>query len=151
MAYLEMVMGDSSEKELGEALFEGDSFTRQKEAIRITRNIRSVGFISKPGETQVLKACIEGPVLDHLRKVPGFAGVMILHSQKESRNLWVLTFWDAENQAATTSWEKFPVIRKLLAPLIDVCTKVRTFEATLADCGPQVATNGRIGGSASVC
>jgi len=150
MSYVEMVMDDSSEAELAEVLFEGEGFTQGRESVRITRNIRSVGFIAKPGETQGLKSCIEGPVLDHLRKVPGFAGMMILHAQKESRNLWVLSFWEEESQAATTCWEEFPAIRKLLSTLIDVCTKVQTFEATLLGQSRQAAP-GRLNKAASVC
>lgn len=151
MAYVEMVMDGSSETKLGEALFDDESFTHEKEMARITRNIRSVGFISKPGETQELKGCIEGPVLDHLRKVPGFAGLMILHAQKESRNLWVLSFWEAESQAANTCWEEFPAVRELLSPLIDICTKVQTFEATLPDSARHARANGPLGRAASVC
>lgn len=150
MAYLEMAVDDSSATQLGETFFEGEGFTRAREGVRITRNIRSVGLISKPGRTQELKQRLEGPVLDHLRAVPGFGGAMILHTQKESRNLWVLTFWDAEDRAAATRWEESPGVRALLSPLIDVCMKVQTFEATFPE--GSGATRGRpLSEAASVC
>lgn len=131
MARIDLAIGDLSETQLAGAFWESESFEEGRETIRMTRNVRSVGFISKPGQIRELKTCLEGPLIDLLCQAPGFAGAIILHAQKESRNLWVLTFWEAENQAAQNCWEEFSAVRKLLSPLIDVCTKVQTFQATL--------------------
>jgi hypothetical protein len=142
-----MAINDSFEIQLADAFFESENFAQGRETVRMTRNVRSVGFISKPGQTQELKNCLEGPLIDRLRQAPGFAGAMVLHAQKESRNLWLLTFWDAENQAANNCWEEFPAVRKLLSPLIDVCTKVQTFQATV----PQPTERRRRGKTTTVC
>jgi hypothetical protein len=147
VAHTEMAINDSSEIKLADAFLESESFAQGRKTVRMTRNVRSVGFISKPGQTQELKTCLEGPLIDRLRQAPGFAGAMVLHAQKESRNLWLLTFWDAENQAANNCWEEFPAVRKLLSPLIDVCTKVQTFQATV----PQPTERRRRGKTTTVC
>lgn len=130
MLPMEMTVHDSPEISWGQILLEGEGFAHEK-TVRTVRNVRSVGFISKPGQIQELKDCLEGPLVDLLRQTAGFAGAMILHAQKESRNLWVLTFWETENQATNNHWEESCEIRQLLSPLIDVRTKVRTFQATL--------------------
>jgi hypothetical protein len=144
---IEVVIDDSSETHLDDALWESKSLAHGRNTVRMTGHIRSVGFISKPGQIQELTTCLEGPLIDALRQTRGFAGAMILHAQKESRSLWVLTFWEAEDQAANNCWEEFPAIRKLLWPLIDLCTKVQTFQATL----PRLTEPYRLGKAASVC
>lgn len=147
MAHIDMTVENSSDIALADGLLQSEIFAQGRPTVRMTRNVRSLGFISKPGQTQELKACIEGPLIDCLRQVPGFAGAMVLHAQKESRNLWVLTFWEAKNQAANNRWEDFSAVRKLLSPLIDVCTKVQTFLATL----PQPTERCRQGKTATAC
>lgn len=148
MATTESAMDDSSKTiKLAEALLQAGAFAQGSETVRITGNVRAVGFISKPGQIPELKTCIEGPLIDLVRQVPGFAGALVLHAQKESRNLLVLTFWEAENQAANNCWEEFSAVRKLLSPLIDICTKVQTFQATL----PQSTERRRQGKRAAVC
>lgn len=142
-----MTVENSSDIALADGLLQSEIFAQGRPTVRMTRNVRSLGFISKPGQTQELKACIEGPLIDCLRQVPGFAGAMVLHAQKESRNLWVLTFWEAKNQAANNRWEDFSAVRKLLSPLIDVCTKVQTFLATL----PQPTERCRQDKTATAC
>jgi len=148
VAPIEAAMDDSSKTiPLAEALLQAGTFARGSETVRITGNVRAVGFISKPGQIQELKTCIEGPLTDLVRQVRGFAGALVLHTQKESRNLLVLTFWEAESQAANNCWEEFSAVRNLLSPLIDVCTKVQTFQATV----PQPTERRRQGKSAAVC
>jgi len=147
VAHTAMAIDDSSKVRLGDALLEAESFALDRKTIRITENVRSVGFISKPGQIQELKTCLEGPLIDLLQEVPGFAGAIVLCAQKESRNLLVLTFWETEDQAANNSWEEFSVVRALLSPLVDVCTKVQTFQAVL----PQPAERCPHAKRASVC
>jgi hypothetical protein len=147
VAHIEVVIDDSSETQLVDSLWESRSLAHGRNTVRMTSHIRSVGFISKPGQIQELKTCLEGPLMEALHQTRGFGGAMILHAQKESRSLWVLTFWEAEDQAANNSWEEFPAIRKLLSPLIDVCTKVQTFQATL----PQPAEPSNQDKAATVC
>jgi len=94
-------------------------------------NVRSVGFIAKPEKTHELQTCISESVNDLLQRVPGFLGAIVLHSKHEERNLLVLTFWETEKQAANNRWEEFQAVRKVLSPIVDVCTKVQTFRATV--------------------
>jgi hypothetical protein len=148
VAHSDVTVEDSSDTPLADVLLRSDHFTQGRPTVRITWNVRSLGFISKPGQIQELKTCIEGPLIDCLRQVPGFAGAMVLHAQREWRNLLVLTFWEAESQAADNyCWEEFSAVRKLLSPLIDVCTKVQTFQATL----PPPTERCRQGKTATVC
>jgi hypothetical protein len=132
---------------MADTLLGGESFAQGRTTVRMTENVRSVGFIAKPGQIQELKTCMEGPLIDLLRQTAGFAGAMILHAHKESRSLWMLTFWETEDQATNGCWEEFTPVRKLLSPLIDLCTKVQTFEATM----PHLIESSRPGKSASVC
>jgi len=95
-------------------------------------NVRVVGFISKPERTDELAAVVESAVHDRLREFPGFAGAMVLRSQNEKRNLLVFSFWETEKQAATTRWEMNRGVRRAISQMVDVCTKVQTFQATSA-------------------
>jgi len=147
VAPMEMAADDSSETPPADALLESARFAHGKDTVRMTGHVRSAGFISKPGQIQELKTCLEGRLTGVLRQTPGFVGAMILHAQKQSRSLWVLTFWETADQAASNCWEEFTAVRRLLSPLIDVCTKVQTFQATL----PQRTEPGRQGKAAAVC
>jgi heme-degrading monooxygenase HmoA len=96
-----------------------------------TLNARGVEFIAKPGKIQELRNCIRGNVMDYLRLTHGFSSAMVLSSHKEPRLVLVLTFWNTEMQAANNCWENAPTVRKVVQPLIDVCSKVQTYEATV--------------------
>lgn len=96
-----------------------------------TLNARGVEFIAKPGRIQDLRICIRDKVTDYLRVAPGFSSAVVLTSHKEPRLVLVLTFWQTEMQARTNCWEHAPVVRKLVQPLIDVCSKVQTYEAAV--------------------
>jgi hypothetical protein len=96
-------------------------------------NIRSVGFIAKPDKANELTICMRGPLVKLLRQAPGFTGAMFLHSHQERRSVMVLTFWESERQATHTCWEEFVSVRRLLAPLVDVCSRVQTFQGTFPE------------------
>jgi hypothetical protein len=147
VAQIEMAIDDTREIRLADTFMGRENFAPGRKPVRMTGNVRSVGFISKPGQIQELKTCMAGPLLDLLQPMPGFAGALILHAYKESRNLLMLTFWETEGQAASNCWEEFSKVRKLLSPLIDVCTKVQTFQATM----PQIIERRPQGKSATVC
>jgi heme-degrading monooxygenase HmoA len=108
-------------------------------------NIRAVSFIAKPEKGRDLMACANGPLLHLLGQIDGFSGAMILRSHKESRSVMMLTFWTTESHATRTCWEEFPSARKLLSPLVDVYTKVQTFQATVVD----GEANGKAGAKAT--
>jgi hypothetical protein len=103
---------------------------------QVASNIRAVGFIAKPEVANELARCLEGPLVTLLREMPGFQGAVILHSHKEWRNVTVLTLWKTENQAMQTCWEDLTKVCDLVYPLVDVCTRVQTFQGTFAQaCG----------------
>jgi hypothetical protein len=96
-----------------------------------TLNARGVEFIAKPGRINDLRHNIRHQVMDHLELGNGFSGALVLSSHKEPRLVLVITFWKTELQARNNCWEHAPAIRKLVGPLIDVCSKVQTYEAAL--------------------
>jgi hypothetical protein len=78
--------------------------------------------------------------MDHLKKQRGFAGVIVLSSLKEPRLILVMSFWKAEKDAGNR-WESSSAVLKMVSPLIDVCTRVHTYEAampSLPDASPPV-------------
>ena len=107
-------------------------------------NIRSVGFIAKPDKANDVTTCMRGPLVKLLRQAPGFAGALVLRSHHERRSVMLLTFWETERQATHTCWEEFLSVRRLLSPLVDVCSRVQTFQGTFPDangrCGADVET-----------
>jgi len=103
--------------------------TEPETAARPEWNVRTVGLVAKPERAQHLAACIEGPVTDLLRQMPGFGGLIVLHSGSDGRNLLVLTFWETEKQAATSCWEEVSSVRNTLSSMVDVYTRVQTFRA----------------------
>ena len=96
-----------------------------------TLNARGVEFIAKPGRIQDLRNCIRDKVIDYLKLGTGFSSAVVLTSHKEPRLVLLLTFWQTEMQARNNCWELAPAVRKLMQPLIDVCSKVQTYEAAV--------------------
>jgi len=96
-----------------------------------TLNARGVEFIAKPGRIRDLRENIRHQVMDYLELGDGFSGALLLTSHKEPRLVLVITFWKTELQARNNCWEHAPAVRKLVGPLIDVCSKVQTYEAAL--------------------
>jgi hypothetical protein len=97
----------------------------------ITLNARAVEFIAKPGRIRELRICIRENVLEFLKLQHGFSSAMVLTSHKEPRLILVLTFWKTEKAATNSHWENARAVRKMLDSLIDVCTRVHTYEAAL--------------------
>lgn len=96
-----------------------------------TLNARGVEFIAKPGMIQDLRNCIRDRVMEHLKLATGFSSAIVLTSHKEQRLVLVLTFWTTETQARNNCWEHAPAVRKLVRPLIDVCSRVQTYEVAV--------------------
>jgi hypothetical protein len=97
----------------------------------VTLNARAVEFIAKPGRIGDLRVCIRENVMEFLKLQRGFSSAIVLTSHKEPRLILVLTFWRTEKAATDSHWENARAVRKMLGSLIDVCTKVHTYEATL--------------------
>jgi len=69
--------------------------------------------------------------MEHLKKQRGFAGAILLSSLKEPRLILVMSFL-AEKRKRANRWETSATVVKMILPLINVCTRVQTYEATLA-------------------
>jgi hypothetical protein len=107
-----------------------------------TMNVRSVEFIAKPHLVRDLRRCISEQVVTLLKQTAGFEGAVVLASHKEPRLVLVLTLWSTEKEATRNRWEETPAVRALVAPLIDACTKVHTYEAALGnDLPPNMPTS----------
>ena len=96
-------------------------------------NARAVEFIAKPGRVQHLRNCMRREVAEILKQQAGFAGIFVLTSHKEPRLVQVLSFWGTAKQATENCWEESRAVHKLVAPLIDVCGKVHSYEAALPE------------------
>lgn len=96
-------------------------------------NARAVEFIAKPGRVQHLQSCVRREVAEILKQQTGFAGIFVLTSHKEPRLVQVLSFWGSAKQATENCWEEMRAVRKLVAPLIDVCGRVHSYEAALPE------------------
>jgi hypothetical protein len=88
----------------------------------------SIEFVSKPQEAYRLRTAIPAAIESALGQVAGFAGCLLLITDKEPRLVTVITFWEGENRAAlsnnSASW-----VHKLLAPFLDHCLQVRSHDA----------------------
>jgi quinol monooxygenase YgiN len=94
-------------------------------------NARSVEFVAKPDKIEELRDCFRGPITDFLETRRGFSGAVVLTSHKEPRLILVISLWKAERDATDNCWEKMRVVRRLVGPLADVCSRVHTYEALL--------------------
>jgi len=85
-------------------------------------------FVSKPQEAYRLPAAVPAALEGALGHLPGFAGCLLLISDKESRLVTVVTFWEGENRAElcskATAW-----ILKVVTPFLDQCLQMRSYDA----------------------
>ena len=88
----------------------------------------SIEFVSKPQEVYRLRAAIPAAIEGALGQVAGFAGCLLLISDKEPRLATVITFWEGENRAALSN-NSVPWVHKLLAPFLDHCLQMRSHDA----------------------
>jgi hypothetical protein len=90
----------------------------------------SMEFVSKPQETYRLPAAVPAAIDGALGHLPGFAGCLLLISDKESRLVTVITFWQGENRAALCS-KAAAWIDKVVTPFLDQCLQVGSYDAYL--------------------
>jgi hypothetical protein len=95
-----------------------------------TLHARSVELVAQPGKIRELGNCVRGALMEYLKRQKGFAGVIVLSSVKEPRLILVMSFWKAEKDAASR-WESSAAVLKMVTPLIDVCTRVHTYQAAM--------------------
>ena len=87
-------------------------------------------FVSKPQEAYRLPSAVPAAIEGALGHLPGFAGCLLLISDKESRLVTVITFWQGENRAALCS-KAAAWIDKVVTPFLDQCLQVRSYDAYL--------------------
>ena len=108
----------------------GKNLKSNRQADPVALNARVVEFIAKPGKIRHLEDCIRGQIMEFLNRQNGFSGAIILNSHKEPRLVLVVSFWTTQQMAADC-WEKSRVVRLSAGSLIDVCSRVNTYEAAL--------------------
>jgi hypothetical protein len=102
------------------------------ETLRETLNARLVEFVAKPGKVELLEECVRGQIMEFLGRQKGFAGAMILNSHQEQRLILVVSFWATKRMSEENCWERTRVVRQATACLIDVCSRVHTYQAGFA-------------------
>lgn len=90
----------------------------------------SMEFVSKPQEAYRLPVAVPAAIEGALGHLLGFAGCLLLISDKESRLVTVITFWQGENRAALCS-KAAAWINKVVTPFLDQCLQVRSYDAYL--------------------
>ncbi len=106
------------------ATMENDSPLRRTEPLAAL----SIEFVAKPDEVHRLGSTIPAKVQKGLERAPGFAGCLVMISDREARLVSVTTFWTGEDgmtdRSKRTLW-----LDKLLTPYVDHCLRVRTLDA----------------------
>ena len=92
-------------------------------------NARAVELIASPDRGEKLRASICEQLVPVLRKRPGFECAFLMRSHDEPRRVVVVTLWQTQRQATGTRWETETAFRRLVAPMLDLCARVQTYEA----------------------
>jgi hypothetical protein len=103
---------------------ENDTLLRRKEPLAAL----SIEFVAKPEEVHRLGSTIPATVRGGMERAPGFAGCLVMISDREARLVSVITFWTGEDGMADRS-KRTRWLYKLLTPHIDHCLRVRTLDA----------------------
>jgi len=109
---------------------ENDTLLRRREPLAAL----SIEFVAKPEEVHRLGIAIPATVRGGLERAPGFAGCLVMISDREARLVSVTTFWAGEggmtDRSKRTRW-----LDKLLTPYVDHCLRVRTLDAYVTELG----------------
>jgi hypothetical protein len=103
-----------------------------REVVAETLNARLVEFIAKPGKVELLEEFVRGQIMEFLSRQRGFAGAIILNSHQEQRLVLVVSLWTTKRVSEENCWERSRVVRQAAGCLIDVCSRVHTYEAGFA-------------------
>jgi hypothetical protein len=87
-------------------------------------------FVAKPVEAHRLHTAIRAAVGDGLNQMPGFAGCLVMISNREARLVTVVTFWSSADRVTSGS-KRARWLDKLLTPYVDCRLRVRTMDAYL--------------------
>jgi hypothetical protein len=90
----------------------------------------SIEFVAKPSEACRVESAIPAALAGSLKEVAGFAGSLVLISDREARLVTVVTLWTGEDRLKyrdrNVRW-----VQALLAPYLDRCVRVRSMVAHL--------------------
>ncbi len=100
-----------------------------REVVSETLNARLVEFIAKPGKVELLEEFVRSQVMEFLSHQRGFAGAIILNSHQEHRLILVVSLWATKRMSEENCWERSRIVRQAAGCLIDVCSRVHTYEA----------------------
>jgi heme-degrading monooxygenase HmoA len=95
-------------------------------------NVRAVEFIARAGKASELQNYLQQRVFTLLARQIGFAGAIVLTSQKEPRRVSLLSFWRTENESSQNQWEFAPEVQSAIGSLIDASSRVQTYDAALS-------------------
>jgi len=98
-------------------------------------NAQAVELIARADNVGELRACICEHLADLLQGKSGFEGVFVMASHKEPRRLLILSLWKTQREATENPWESEPAFREMVAPMVDVCARVNTYETLLCSAG----------------
>jgi hypothetical protein len=90
----------------------------------------SIEFVAKPEKVHCLRDTVPATVRDGLEQAPGFAGCLVMISDREARLVSVVTFWTGEGQKTYGS-KRARWLRRLLTPYVDHCLRIGTLDAYL--------------------
>ena len=90
----------------------------------------SIEFVAKPDEVPRLRSTFPATIRHGLGQVHGFAGCLVMISDREARLVNVITFWTAEGRMTNGS-KRARWLYRLLTPYVDHCLRVRTLDAYL--------------------
>lgn len=110
----------------------GETTKSHRQPATTTLNARLVEIIAKPGKVALLEEYVRREVMEFLNRQKGFAGAMILNSHQEQRLILVVSFWTTKRTSEENCWERSRVVRQTAGFLIDVCSRVQTYQAEFA-------------------
>jgi hypothetical protein len=84
--------------------------------------------VAKPAEAHRAEALIPEAVSNTLKGVGGYAGCLVMVSDREARLITVITFWIGEERSKRCG-ENQRWLSKLIAPYVEGCLRMRTFSA----------------------
>jgi hypothetical protein len=90
----------------------------------------SIEFVAKPEEVHHLRSTIPATIRGGLGQAPGFAGCLVMISDREARLVSVITFWTGEGRMTYCS-KRTRWLYRLLTPYVDHRLRVRTLDAYL--------------------
>ena len=90
----------------------------------------SIEFVANPLEVHRLHRAIPAAIRDGLDQTPGFAGCVVMISDREARLVSVVTFWSGADRVTSCS-KRARWLDKLLTPYVDRRLRVRTMDAYL--------------------